>query len=71
MPVKPLLRLQIEPHDFPYLPYVKGLRRDTMVQRIKSGMDGGPWLDDPEVFPISPDIPKNIRADQAQLMIDL
>ncbi len=62
--VKPLMRLPVEPEDFPYLEFVKGVDPERMIQRIESGYEGYPWPDDPEIFPVAPQIPAHNRADQ-------
>ena len=62
--VTPLIRLPVEPEDFPYLDYVKGVDPEPMIQRVEAGIEGYPWLNDPEIFPVSPEIPVENRGDQ-------
>jgi hypothetical protein len=62
--VKPLVRLPIDPKDFPYLDCVKGVEPEPMIQRVQSGIEGYPWIDDPGIFPIAPEIPLDKRASQ-------
>jgi hypothetical protein len=62
--VKPLIRLPIDPKDFPYLDFVKGVEPEPMIQRVQSGREGYPWIDDPDIFPVAPEIPLDKRASQ-------
>lgn len=60
--VEPLFHLSIEPQDFPYLQFVKGVDPEKIIRKGESGADGYPWADDPEIYPVAPEIPIDFQA---------
>ena len=63
-PVEPILKIPVIPRDFPYLTYVKGCDWDAARRKFKSDPTLGDQLDDRDMFPHSPEIPREIRGDQ-------
>lgn len=59
--VKPLFKVDLSQDDFPYLPYVKGVDAEAIKQALKNSPSERPWLADRVVFPVSPEIPAELR----------
>lgn len=62
--VEPLMRLPVEPSDFPYLSYVRRYDSVALRRQCVEHPQQYSWLADAEVFPVSPPIPKHYHAKQ-------
>ncbi|MCG8350540.1 MAG: hypothetical protein MI924_22460 [Chloroflexales bacterium] len=59
--VRPLFKIDIDKEDFPYLSYIKGVDAEAIKQALKNSPEERPWLSDTVVFPISPEIPAELK----------